>query len=326
MQVLLTYAEYLKENLNLKELKKEKEDVIEVLDELDAKGILRLKIIPNVTKIEDITKDIKYSRAEELVIFGFSGHSSGSRLILGNSRIRCEGLANLIGRQKCPNIKIVLLNGCLTYRCLSNFELNKVPIIITTVASIDDGLARKFSVAFFESLANNLDVYDAFNSAIDVVKAYDQIKGNVRFYSEENRLVEDKLNEKVPDWQISFREERYKKWNFTMGLKDPEPETPDFSSVKNDLIFFKTLFEGNLIYPKDCIKLDNFTLRLETKLSHLDLTGLEETSITFALDRIRRLIKYFKKNCLNSDKMLQGEIDQKKNQILLNLNSILKLV
>ncbi|WP_367391332.1 hypothetical protein [Lewinella sp. LCG006] len=188
---------------------------------------VRCEIKENADLDEDIIDWLKDSgNSAALNVFGFSGHAGGGDFIFEDTAARCEGLAELLHENLCPGLKLVFLNGCLTYQALAAFEKSGIPIIITTTRSVDDAQAAVFGAAFFERLAQDATVGEAFRHAIAVIKTKDKdINPTQRHYRSMGR--KEKSTGKLPPWQISYKEEYFMNWQLSMkGADPPRPDAP----------------------------------------------------------------------------------------------------
>jgi hypothetical protein len=121
------------------------------------------KIINNLRQFKD-----------DIVLFLYSGHAGRDNLELEDGEANAEGIAALLGR--CPNLKLILLNGCSTSGQVEALLENNVPMVIATSAPVNDKRATQFSIIFFEELVQKRQsVKYAFEAAIDSAK----VKGNI---------------------------------------------------------------------------------------------------------------------------------------------------
>lgn len=122
----------------------------------------------------DIAQDIALYR-DKLTIFSYSGHADRDVLITDDGAASAEGIAALLG--KCPNLKLVLLNGCSTEGQVDRLLEVGVPCVIATSAPILDFAATQFSISFFESLIERkYTINKAYNIALDIAKTISSSK------------------------------------------------------------------------------------------------------------------------------------------------------
>ncbi len=106
---------------------------------------------------------------KKLSIFLYSGHAGRDKLIMEDQDANAEGIAALL--QQCPNIKLVVLNGCSTKGQVDLLLQAKIPIVIATSAPVGDTIATRFSIAFFNSLAGRMNnIQTAFEEGIAAAK------------------------------------------------------------------------------------------------------------------------------------------------------------
>jgi len=110
---------------------------------------------------------------DQIVIFHYGGHASGSHLQLeGNAgaveSANAEGLAAMIGAQK--NLQLVFLNGCATQGQVENLLANGVKSVIATSVAINDTKATEFAEQFYRALAGQNTINNAFESAKSFLK------------------------------------------------------------------------------------------------------------------------------------------------------------
>jgi hypothetical protein len=112
---------------------------------------------------------------ENLLVFSYSGHAAGDRLVTEGEATHAKGLANLLSQ--CPNLKLIVLNGCSTIGqvqlILKAFQIQSrpAPVIVATSAKVGDGAAKDFGITFFRQLfLYNSTLERAFETAIGVAQ------------------------------------------------------------------------------------------------------------------------------------------------------------
>lgn len=99
-----------------------------------------------------------------LSLFHFSGHAGSSVLQLEDTTARGAGIAQLLGR--CPNLKLVFLNGCSTLQHIRLLAAQHVRAsIIATSTPIEDKAASQFALNFYRALVNQHSVEEALEIA-----------------------------------------------------------------------------------------------------------------------------------------------------------------
>lgn len=106
---------------------------------------------------------------DELVLFLFSGHAGRDALLLGDGRADALGIARMLGQ--CPQLKLVFLNGCSTQGQVAQLLAAGVPVVLATSAPVSDRKAAFFSTRFFEALAQQFTLHDAFQMASGALEA-----------------------------------------------------------------------------------------------------------------------------------------------------------
>lgn len=170
-------------NRKLGELKAEMLNLSEILQ---SKMEVTLKPAASRSVITKAFKEL----GEDIRIFHFAGHASGEGIQTVESQAErqitfAEGLADFIGQQK--GVKLVFLNGCATKGQVQFFHASDIPAVIATSVKIGDRQAREFAEAFYDSLAKDRTIRQAFEEARAEIKmAYkDHQKRDVVFPFEE---------------------------------------------------------------------------------------------------------------------------------------------
>lgn len=141
----------------------------DLLRERDSRGDFRVVSRPIATR-EQLASDIQVYE-ESLCLFLFSGHAGNSSICLEDGVGHLKGIAALLG--SCPNLKVVILNGCSTVGQVNDLLEGGVPIVIATSAPVGDEKATKFSLALFNALSILKEsILDAFNKAKSIVQFY----------------------------------------------------------------------------------------------------------------------------------------------------------
>ncbi len=151
---------------------------------------------------------------DEISIFLFSGHAGLKHLLLDDQMARAEGIAHSLSL--CPNLKLVMLNGCSTVGHVNSLLEKGIPVVIATSAPVDDNRAYMFSNIFFQMLSKGETIEASFEKAV----------GNAMIKSELTihrslALVEDQPPE-TPTWGIFYKEENKALLNYSLPLKQTE--------------------------------------------------------------------------------------------------------
>lgn len=133
----------------------------------------------------------------DVILFLYSGHAGRDRLELEDGDANADGIAVLLGR--CPNLKLVVLNGCSTLGQVDALLKNNVPVVIATSAPINDERAAQFSITFFEELASKRQsIRLAFDAAIAAAK----VKGIIDFEIRARGIMRIPVDKNTSLWGI----------------------------------------------------------------------------------------------------------------------------
>lgn len=189
----------------LPDLEAEYNKLIEILASRKKRGDFHLEALP-FSSPEQITKFIG-SNLEDLVIFHYSGHADSGSLLLNDQSARSEGIAHLLC--ECERLHVVVLNGCSTKGQVEAL-INKVPVVISTNAPVEDESARLFSTTLYEAMEKGHSLEKAFKLALGAAETKKPIEvyRGIDFHS---------LAPNEPLWGISYREERH--LEFTLPRK-----------------------------------------------------------------------------------------------------------
>ena len=111
-----------------------------------------------------------------MVAFHYGGHADEKELILLNqqgqaSSIAAKSLAGLLGT--CPYLQLVFLNGCSTHKQVETLlEYPQIQYVIATQRDIEDHLATKFALQFYQSLNNGDNPQGDMRSAFEHARSY----------------------------------------------------------------------------------------------------------------------------------------------------------
>lgn len=122
--------------------------------------------------LEDLAYYLMLFR-ERLSLFLYSGHAGRDKLCTEGGNTNADGIAHLLGQ--CPNLKVVVLNGCSTKGQVDLLHKAGVPLIIATESPIEDTAATAFSEKLFQALEANATIKEAFEQGIGFVKASEKI-------------------------------------------------------------------------------------------------------------------------------------------------------
>jgi hypothetical protein len=161
-----------------------------------------------------------------LMIFHYSGHAGRDTLVLEEEMASSGGIAGML--KQCPNIKLVVLNGCSTKPQVQKLLANGVPVVIATSAPVEDMKAMRFGIRFYKALSDQASFKEAFELAISEVVALDgamekKVQRDVFLDLDEDLKLTDE-----PLWGIYTHEEQEGILSQTLSTKSITPELEDF--------------------------------------------------------------------------------------------------
>ena len=111
---------------------------------------------------------VRYVRAEKPNIIHFSGHGSKGGIIL---RTDAGGFKQVDGTSlrrflEGRGVDLVVLNACYSKEQAEGI-ITSVKAVVGTTDAVNDVAARRFSVAFYRTLGDGLNVSDAFRDGVD---------------------------------------------------------------------------------------------------------------------------------------------------------------
>jgi hypothetical protein len=118
---------------------------------------------------------------DSLLLFSYSGHAAGDRLITEDEITNARGLSSLLSQ--CANLKLIVLNGCSTIGQVKLImeafvkQNRPAPVIVATSATVGDGAAKDFGITFFRQLfLYNSSLERAFDTALGAAQT--QVAGS----------------------------------------------------------------------------------------------------------------------------------------------------
>ena len=120
-------------------------------------------------RIRDIVEDLDLYK-DQITVFLFSGHAGRDVLFTQDEAANAEGIAALLGQ--CPNLKLVVLNGCSTQGQVEGLLEAGVPCVIATSAPVEDNSATQFSIAFFKELTKGINIDKAFAESLPIAQTF----------------------------------------------------------------------------------------------------------------------------------------------------------
>lgn len=122
----------------------------------------------------DIDKDTYFNYLlafkNEISIFHYGGHANSEGLTLQDAHTFFEPMASELTLRNKESLVLVVLNGCSTREHVNILFDKGVKAVIATSVSIEDDMATRFAIRFYENLAKNDDLGTAYASAANYVK------------------------------------------------------------------------------------------------------------------------------------------------------------
>ena len=146
-------------------LKKERSELASLLEPLEKKQYIRLREKANITT--DILLETLQTESDSLTIFHYGGHAGNTALNFEGSDAQAKGLSGLLG--KCPNLKLVFLNGCSTAGQVELLQKAGVKAVIATSTPIADTQASFFAIQFYKFLTHKRSIEQSFSLAADAL-------------------------------------------------------------------------------------------------------------------------------------------------------------
>lgn len=174
-----------------------------------------------IQEIFDVFQDVKYR--DRIAIFHYGGHANGYELLLESDKgesatASSEGLVPFLAGQ--PALKLVFLNGCSTEQHALDLIQAGIPTVVGTSQQIADDVARNLAIRFYNGIANDCSLEQAWKEAVAEIKANKwKPKPDFRdLYCTGMKMDLDRF-----PWDIYYKEgaENVKNWNLPDAANDP---------------------------------------------------------------------------------------------------------
>lgn len=142
-------------------LDQERKDITQHLLPLANEQYVQL-ITEATATINDISQYLSQLK-DRLVIFHYAGHAESTKIILTDQEANSDGLADMLALQ--DELKLVFLNGCSTRAQVDRLLKKGIPAVIATAVPIGDNAAKEFANTFYQSLATQHTLKEAFDMA-----------------------------------------------------------------------------------------------------------------------------------------------------------------
>jgi len=212
--IFMTYANAVNKPAEyLPALGKERQDLIQELEIYDQKGWGIWRDSP--ASPEYLVRNLG-TWYQQMVVFHFSGHALGDRLILtneegGSQSLMGDNLSNLLAVAVKHSLKLVFLNACLTKGHVEALQAIGVPIIIATHYKINDAQARAFARIFYHSLIGGMSIEQAYNYARAGVGPDKVSFKTPSLIDDEDEEDEEDIYMDIP-WEMFCQVEEAKSW------------------------------------------------------------------------------------------------------------------
>lgn len=224
----------------LPDLRREDEGIDRLLDPRASRNHFQ-KIRESFATTESVAGKL-LTYADSLALFHFSGHAGSTILQLEDTQARGVGIAQLLGR--CPNLRLVFLNGCSTLQHIKLLQAQGVKAaVIATSTPIEDDVAVRFSLAFYRALVNQYSV----EQALDTARLELQVSTATDIKPVRAALVDDSLEEVSRNqWYFFAPTDEAPRWELPTGA---DPTTLDYkpnNALRAALFGALRAFDGGL--------------------------------------------------------------------------------
>lgn len=188
--------------------------------------------IPDLSEVIEEYKD-------RIVAFMYSGHSEQLQIDTAGDAMSAIGLANELG--VCPELKLVLINGCSSKGHMPYLLQNQIPYIIATEAPIDDKAAAFFSATFWKELSENNTVGNAFELGLRNAQKYrtSPIIKRTGTKEEISRSLDTGENESDIPWLLETSLPGTAEWSLSDAIREFQ-QAPAFQTNK---LLTETLYQ-----------------------------------------------------------------------------------
>lgn len=154
---------------DLTNLTREQNGIQDVLLSLERNGKIKKHLQRNDTDLDSYFNFLREWQ-NEITIFHYGGHADSLGLNLQNTDAFFGPLAHELCSRNKKKLLLVFLNGCSTQQHVQTlFDLG-VKAVIATSVSVNDDLATRFAIRFYENLAKDDNLETAYISAANYAK------------------------------------------------------------------------------------------------------------------------------------------------------------
>lgn len=194
-------------------LEEERRAVNSHLLPLASKNFFQLYTEPSA-RIQDITDHIIQFK-NRIHLFHYGGHADGGHLFFTDQAANSSGIAELLAAQE--NLKLVFLNGCSTKKQVDLLLELGIPAVIATSVPIEDPAAKIFSDVFYDAMAKEHTIEEAFNIAAASHQARKDVKPLI--YRGVGRVPDNGQTEALP-WGLYVREQTSEVLDWKIPMRD----------------------------------------------------------------------------------------------------------
>jgi len=274
-----------------------------------------------IDDIMNVFQDENYN--DRIAIFHYGGHADCYRILLetyGGARSYAykEGLVSFFARQN--GLKFIFLNACSTEQHALELKQAGITAVIGTSQLIDDKVATKLAIRFYNGIANGFTLERAWREAEDYIKIQ---YGSSNFTAMYHWEYQQKHPDRFP-WNIHFKRGagEVKKWNLPDAANDPlfgMPSLPHTNKLPDKPFLFLHRYEkkhAEIFFGRSYYIRELYNRIIDKKSSPIILlygqSGVGKSSLLEAglLPRLEEthLIIYIRRN---QEKGLLGTLNEK---------------
>lgn len=299
-------------------LEDERLNIIEHLQNLQVKN--QLNYIDYYQYSTNKLFDSINKRCDQITVFHFGGHA-GSRfgsdndemsIVLSDEVQNGKGLVNIY-LKKCPNLKLIFINGCATRGFVKLIRKAGIEAaIIATEASIEDRRAQQFARQFYEAFTReNTKLVDAFKMAYGSLQHGLSLEPVVM----RNAGFEESESEAMP-WTLFVTDSVPEDWILSPEVKQPSILGEEIVSIQKQILELHTRKYNCIQQPNEDIKRledrrDTYQNDIDT---YYDKLGFEE----FIDDRkikLRETEQKIEQKLLKSQQLRNEEVEKLESKI-----------
>ncbi|MBC7569090.1 MAG: CHAT domain-containing protein [Spirosoma sp.] len=215
----------------LSELGNEDSQIDRLLDPRSSKNQFQ-KVRDSFATTDSVSAKILTYR-DTLCLFHFSGHAGSNVLLLEDTPALGIGMAQLLAR--CPNLRLVFLNGCSTLnhiKLLADQHVNAA--VIATTTPVEDAVATRFSTTFYRALVNQYSV----QQSLDQARLSMQISSATVLSPISRGGLETATEVSLNQWYVYYPDDQTARWELPTGM------TTDATAYVPNSILRRSLFES----------------------------------------------------------------------------------